>query len=404
MHWLRVSTTLILLCPFGITMSVAQSRPSDEQPIITFVQLTDAHVFDDGWKQPLDTGYRAVGDDWAGLHWAVQEINELVRADEHIDFVVYTGDLGLQNVELEKDCNVAPVGTDLRGLPAIQKHWAVGQLARELNTLAVNTVYFVPGNNDLFKEAVTDSPRHGCFLNLVQSELASFSPPSPVQLKELKAANPVSVNGIRLAGLNSASFKALTNYQRDCPAAGEGCPVSEMASLQTLIRADSREPILVFTHVPDLKDPYRGDRAWDVTPGVRTTWEGLACDSKVLAIFAGHFHDSDRNFYGTTTGTRNLTVSPCVATKTWVAPPLAIKNQNDRKPGARGLLLVEVFKSGMPVVKVYWFDAPVTPSQPKVVCNRTLLWITYSSFAILLLFALFVAMVRRASRDSSPSR
>lgn len=395
----RIAITLLLLL-YWSAPAVGQSTPPEEQPILTFVVLTDAHVLDDGYKQPMDSRFRILGEDWKALHWAVRDINDMVRADQPIDFVVFDGDMGLQNVEFGKDCGAVPLDLDLESVPAIQSQWATKQIALELNTLAVNTIYFVPGNNDLVKEAVTDAPRHGCFVKLLQSELSSFSPPSPVRVMELGTRNAVSLNGIRLAGLNSASFKALTNYQRDCPAAGNGCPALEIASLQALVKPSSHEPLLLFTHVPDLKDPYRKTPAWDITAGVRTSWEKFACDSTVLGVFAGHFHDSDRTLYGTTTGTRNLTVSPCVAAKTWLAPPLAIKNQTDSKPGARGLLLVKIFKGKKVLVTVHWFDNLYTPVPPRAACNRGLLWIAFSSLAILLLFALFVAMLRRAGQSS----
>src|SRR5258706_6756000 len=400
-HWLQVAITLSFLWYWGTAGSIGQTTSSEDQPLLTFVVFTDAHVFDDGWKQALDSRFRYISDDWRALHWAVGEINDLVRADERIDFVVYDGDLGLQNVDLEKDCKVAPLGLDVESVPVIPSTWAVRQIALELNTLAVNTIYFVPGNNDLVNEAVTDAFRHGCFIKLLQSELASFSPPSPVRVTALGARNSATVNGIQVAGLNSASFKVLKNYQRDCPAGGEGCPTWEIASLQTLIGTSSHLQLLLFTHVPDLKDPYRKAPAWDVPAGVRTSWEKFACNPSVLAIFAGHFHDADRNSYGTTSGTRNLTVSGCVAAKTWVTPPLALKNQSDSKPGARGLLLVKVFKGGRIAVTVHWFDNPNTATLPKAASNRTLLWILCSVFTIVLVFTLFVVMVRRAASSST---
>jgi len=339
----------VLLCCFSF---------AEDKPALTFVQITDAHVFDEGYNQKTDSGYKSVGEDWSSLHWAVQRINELIRAGERIDFVVYTGDLGLQNVELDKDCTVVPAKVLLEGLPPIKKEWAVGKIARELNTLAVTSVYFVPGNNDIINEAVTDAARPACFVKLVQTELSSFAPPSPVHITELKSATAVSLNGFRLVGLNSASFKSDDNYKKDCPAAGEGCPEVEMDALQKLVSAWLGDPILIFTHEPDLKDPFRLGPTWKISDPVRAKWKTAACDNKVMGIFAGHFHDSDRNLYGSTTATRNLIVpdSECVAKKTWVAPPLAIKNQTDKDPGARGLLLVKVFKDEIKS-DVYWYES-----------------------------------------------
>ena len=245
---LRIFVVVFLLCCFSF---------AEDKPVLTFVQITDAHVFDDGWNQSVDSGYKSVGDDWASLHWSIEQINGMVRAGEHIDFVVFTGDLGLSNVDLREDCLVVPTKVDPKGLPPIKNEWAVRKLASELNTLAVNTVYFVAGNNDLSREAVTDAGRPKCFVKLVQYELMSLTPPSPIHFTTLRTSSAVSLNGFRLAGLNSASFKDDANYKDDCPLAGDGCPDVEIASLQKLVSASSSEPILLFTHIPDLVDPYR---------------------------------------------------------------------------------------------------------------------------------------------------
>ena len=346
---LRVFLAVVFLCCFSL---------AEDKPALTFVQITDAHVFDDGWSLKTDSGYKSVGEDWSSLHWAVGQVNDLIRKGEHIDFVVYTGDLGLQNVELDKDCGAVAIKASIQGLPPIKKDWAVEKIANELNTLAVTTIFFVPGNNDIANEAVTEAARPGCFIQMVQSKLASFTPPSPVHISELQTGTPIHLNGFRLIGLNTASFKKADNYKKDCPSAGYGCPEVGISSLKTAAyEILSREPILLFTHVPDLKDPFRGGPAWDIDGGLRTEWNNAACNKNVLGIFAGHFHDSDRNLYGSTTATRNLIVtgSECVAKKTWVAPPLAIKNQTDQKPGARGLLFVKVFENGEIKVEVHWY-------------------------------------------------
>jgi len=345
---LRLLFVVVLLCYFSL---------ADDKPALTFVQITDAHVFDDGWNQPVDTGYKSVGDDWSSFHWAIQQINEMVRSGEHIDFVVYTGDFGLSNVELHKDCLVVPTKVDPKGLPPIRNEWAVRKLASELNTLAVNTVYFVAGNNDLSREAVTDAGRPKCFVKLVEYELESLTPASAVHFSTLRSTSAVSLNGFRLVGFNSASFKDDTNYKDDCPLAGDGCPDVEIASLQTMVSASSSEPILLFTHIPDLVDPYRKRPNWKINDEVRKEWKAAACDKEIAGIFAGHFHDSGRNLYGTTTGTASLVVpgSECVAKKTWVTPPLSIKNQIGKSPTARGLSVVRIFKDGQVKADVRWY-------------------------------------------------
>src|SRR6185437_4651082 len=143
---------------------------------------------------------------------------------------------------------------------------------------------------------VADSRRLDCFLNAVQS--AAKRLPVPLQLAKLDADSKVEINGIHLAGLNSASFKDDKNYSGPCntrPAAAdaamlrEACPFSQIALLR---KFNSEGPLVLFTHVPDLKDPYRKSASWTVASRIRQTWEQQVCAPAVLAVFAGHFHDS----------------------------------------------------------------------------------------------------------------
>jgi hypothetical protein len=60
-----------------------------ERPSATFVQLTDAHLFDD--NEVANS---------AALDWAVARVNRLAATGTAIGFVVYTGDLGLSKLPL----------------------------------------------------------------------------------------------------------------------------------------------------------------------------------------------------------------------------------------------------------------------------------------------------------------
>jgi hypothetical protein len=132
------------------------------------------------------------------------------------------------------------------------------------------------------------------------------------------------------------------------------CPQSEVGLLSEQV--DAGAPTLLFTHVPDLKDPFRKQPAWDLDSRVRRQWEGEASRANVLGIFAGHFHDASRSLYGTTAGVRGLAVESSVAAKTYVAPPLAIKNQVGRRETARGFLVASVRHDGVSKVAVQWFE------------------------------------------------
>src|SRR5258706_13430648 len=68
---------------------------------VTFVQWTDPHVFDAGKGRHAEGVREEELDNWAAFHWAVLETNRLVLTERRtIDFVVITGDFGLENVQL----------------------------------------------------------------------------------------------------------------------------------------------------------------------------------------------------------------------------------------------------------------------------------------------------------------
>jgi hypothetical protein len=119
-------------------------------------------------------------------------------------------------------------------------------------------------------------------------------------------------------------------------------------------QVDAGAPTLLFTHVPDLKDPFRQQPAWELDGPVRRAWEGEASKSNVLGIFAGHFHNPSRSLYGSSAGVRGLAVESHVAAKTYVAPPLAVKNQSGTRAPARGFMLVTANHTGISHTEVQW--------------------------------------------------
>jgi len=196
----------------------------------------------------------------------------------------------------------------------------------------------------------------------------------------LESNSSFTVNGIQLAGLNNASLKSEKNYLPWCsehpiaPVAPEilsDCPKAQVERLLKMLDAD--QPTVVFTHIPYLKDPYppRAKElpgAWDIPQTLRSQWEQVACKSNIVGIFAGHFHDSNRNTYGAK-GHRSLQLSECVSNKTWVAPPLAQRYQQEQVLQARGFLLVTMTRREVTGCSIYWLPnasgngADVSPCQ-----------------------------------------
>jgi CBS domain-containing protein/predicted MPP superfamily phosphohydrolase len=359
----KYSLPPIALFLFVVAWSLRGDAPQPPKAgEVRFAQLTDAHIFDDGYKQATPQALRQAANDREALHWAINQVNRAVASGTTIDFVAYTGDLGLQNVSIPSEgvCHALPIEPD-PGLPQTNLAWGVKEIAEELNQLAVPKVFFVAGNNDIKDEKVTDR-RFDCFMEELQKKVRSS-----LEVRTLRADCSININGICIAGLNSASFKDQKNYDKACLQPGAdaalkwACPKPQMEALQQLSRG--RVPVLLFTHVPDLIDPFRREPSWKVPNDIRGLWQKEVCGPNVIAVFAGHFHDSNRKIYGSNSTTKDLANSACVAQKTWVAPPLAMKNQEQIFAGARarGFLIATVADGKVAKVQTNWFDAPVPP-------------------------------------------
>jgi hypothetical protein len=276
----------------------------------------------------------------------------------------------------------------------------VDETLREFDRLNVRTVFLLPGNNDLVTEAILDTDRFNCFLGLLKSANAASQKQTGKKVLQIETLtlNPVPINGVLFAGLNSASFKEAKNYTSPCgnqtgpnkTLLSVTCPD---AQFDALLGWKGSGSIYLMTHVPDLIDPYRKVPSWDLDKNDQLAWDSL-CNTRIAAVFAGHFHSADRANYGTNIRPASLGISGCSAAKTWVAPPLAAKNQTDRGHQARGLLLATVNAGAVQHVRICWYpdcDVP-SPAKPNPQPNRLPLEIG-AGVVIILLILLILAVV-----------
>lgn len=423
--------------PTPLTVLSSDAGPPTRR--VSFVQWTDPHVFDAGKGRHAEGVQEEALDDWAAFHWAVMETNRLVLAEHRsIDFVVITGDFGLENVQLPPvkeghvnagDCPHRRPGEE-GPIETVPLDEAAAAVARELSALVVKKVYLVPGNNDLCNEDPNDEYRWAEFVLVLQETIkkqdvarkASLKeswknaasvepPPMPVVVDltymlsrlyytrqdprivalfadgsrpkpDLVPSIPPVVNGIYLLGLDSSFFK-----RHDDPklqTAADNASSAEMEFISRRITPGAS--YLIFTHIPDLRDPYAGSGAqetsanvpqpssmgaklraatelatqatnqslknnltssWKLPDQARQRWQDKILNrSEVLGIYAGHFHTGSRDLYPHNFGYAQPDKN--TAAKFWLAPPLAEKYQWGLPPEqtARGMLLVSVNANG----------------------------------------------------------
>jgi hypothetical protein len=305
---------------------------------VTFVQFTDAHLFDSAKHRSTQAGFEDYLDNRSSLAWAVRTINGLSLRVKCLDFVVFTGDFGLEDADPAK--SAAEVATFFRAL-------------------STKEILLVPGNNDLKNEDPRDVVRFRSFVD----ELARLLPEH--QVVDVSRTSE-TVNGIHIVGMNSATFK---NDGGALTASNAADQLTEMRRVDAEVQGAGSS--IIFTHIPNLEDPYRGDDnkargAWNVSPDILRLWQKIIKNDQVLAVFAGHFHDARPEIYRQDYGWAEKKPSRVEGKKTWVAPPLAVKFQSEAKTQARGLFLVTVTKGGTVEVLPKWFtysDSAAVPDK-----------------------------------------
>jgi hypothetical protein len=383
---------------------------------LRFAQISDVHLFDAGYKCSGLYVQREYDENINALRWSMDEVSRRWKSGEKIDFVVFTGDLGIANLagtpathtppDSNSKCSDADDPSSSFG-PIRQMDFATAEsiVAQLLDHLPASVpVYFLPGNNDLTDEDPGTLSRYEQFV----SGLRTLTRGRVVDLND----QAISVKNYTLVGLNSAGFKPQSYTDSSSGEINEGVIVSrgtitsgpetfycdELKNVGSGSRADAKAkaigtfntlvsgtgPYLVFTHEPDLQDPYPGRRqaekasggscefrsTWLLTEDARRVWIENGLDNpKIVAVFAGHFHSDSPLLYGgpfINSAVNTIYTASLGAGKsgvrlggfapTFVTPPIAVKLQWTSYPyGARGMMFVSV-NNGVVSAQVdpYW--------------------------------------------------
>ena len=395
-----------LILAFAATALVSHGGAQGK---LRFVQITDVHLFDAGhncYEPDVAVEHDAAIN---GLKWAVDKINQENDAAA-IDFVVITGDFGIANLigdatpphdrPKRNACHPdTPASNQFGPTKPETIETAAVNVAGFLRELNVRSIYLLPGNNDvpdnklLGIEDPEDRKSYGRFVQALSHELRG-------RVRDLSGiAYPASdapwdhVHGYWLIGLDTASFKpSNTEIEKSLPMAGAApvvqpgggqappCQdpdpdtVTSKARTMQLSRtaahaANASGPFLLFTHIPDLPDPFPDRQlngasdpkkkcsllsSWMLVRESRKAWTGVISNPKLVAIFGGHFHSMEETQYGGPYSAVSAEQSPAVRNM-YVAPPLALKNQWKTHNPRRGLLVVDVQDSRVRNAVIDWY-------------------------------------------------
>jgi hypothetical protein len=376
---------------------------------VTFVQWTDPHLFDAGSGRHGEGVQEEALDNRSALHWAVLETNRPALSEHPtIEFVVITGDFGLENVQLPERTGVVgkkcdcPRRESTREGPVepVTLDQAASEVARELSALVVKRIYLIPGESDICHEDPADMRRWAEFVFALTAKIQSqhdglvanlsvgypkvkndrlvvpaapqvvdltytlrrlYDDRDPRVLALFADGNaperlpdvPASVNGFYLLGPNSSYFKPHEgNFQKQADQQSK----RELEFLRSQIVPHASH--LIFTHIPDIDDPDRAsaeqqksapDKAssWKFLHTARKSWHNILTQDEALGVFAGHFHSSRREIYP-----HNFDYGQkpdqLIARKFWLAPPISASHQwmLPWEKSARVLLLVSLTGNG----------------------------------------------------------
>ena len=400
------SAALVLKILLGVFLSHIWSG-GNVAAQVRFVQITDPHLFDKAERKKNEEIFID----------AIWEINKLQTKDGPYDFVVVTGDIGVESIVRNE------------GEKAIGKN--AKMMADKILALSeVKQWLFVPGNNDL-QDELPHTIRH--YHQFIEA-LRLSSEPRGIKVEDLcprESRPPYTLkNKYVFIGFNNASFKNNNDFLRlseksttqsapnDCASLvremnsclektpndqkpnndDSNCSSArtircfqsrEIERISGLIKSAQKDKqfVFIFYHIPDVDDPYlmsglpddwklhdflrireaakiitgsdHVNSSWFIDQSLRNEWESIIKMENVKGLFAGHLH---HNYPDTYERYPNEAHS-----KLYVCPPIALKLQAGKNPQARGFREYSINEQGNidPAGRngsvtnrppIYWYD------------------------------------------------
>jgi hypothetical protein len=309
-------------------------------------------------------------------------------------FLVLTGDLGIDPCEIPENQNQPK--EDKRsakdcgsGVKEAERKRQIEKIAELLGKSPVQKIYLVAGNNDIAKESASDEAikYFSQFIKEVQGKLDG-NKDNNVHLYDLTRGYAsdeelatcyadIDDTPYRLIGFPSYSFK---NDVRNVP--DTAAQAEQFKKFQQLLKGakDANRKVLVISHTPEMDDPFvlaqdlqagitppaaidkdlEKSRSkwstWNVRKEVLDGWNEAVASDSVVAVLAGHLHDSHKEVYRQPYEWSSVTEHRASFHKLFLAPPLAVKKQDTSPIQARGFSLVHLGPDGVES-RPFWYDS-----------------------------------------------
>ena len=301
---------------------------------------------------------------------------------------------------------ISPTEDCVKAVDPVKRENQIKVIARVLDKSPVQDIYLVAGNNDIARQSADDTAikYFNDFIDEVQAKLAASK--SSVRLYNLtrcyfSGENPATCfadipnSDYRLIGFPSYSFEKKH----------EKAQTKQFQTFRQLLE-DARQAgkkVLVVSHTPEMDDPYllaqeryvnptrsptvtptpaesaspakketekrqTGNQSesaaentqsssvatWKVSDDLLDGWKEAVASDSVVAVLAGHLHDSHKEIYR-----RPYPWSSGSQTtfhKLFLAPPLAVKNQDNSPIQARGFSLIHLQPDHI-ASRLYWYNS-----------------------------------------------
>lgn len=366
----RIRSILLILVLNCFLCAAASAQATN------FVQITDPHLFD---KEQAGIENRAA------LAACIKKINERMDEKAAYQFVIVTGDIGIENLVSNLD-----EATGKQTLEPDQAKWKLrieegaAQMAAILSASKVRDWLFLPGNNDLFDEN-PDTTYYRLFIKKLKEKLPGLQV-TDLCPEETGADDHQQgihrVGGYAFIGFNNASFKNnASDKDNDARERIEKNKDKQLKYVQQVVDRLKAEDITcayIFYHIPELDDPYivlneaagvldkrkaYADNpypysSWFVHKEVHKAWQtGVVFNPKVCGRFAGHYHDWRRDTYQSYHWMKTADFPSGSLLKLYICPPIAIKRQDNTPSQARGFQEVGIDATGKASVRILWYDS-----------------------------------------------
>ena len=292
----------------------------------------------------------------------------------------------------------------------------IEETAKALSESPVPNIYLIAGNNDIARESAGDDALRyfNKFIDEVQAKLTESK--SSIHLHNLTRCYASGENSAtcyadipnsdyRLIGFPSYSFKNSKDETGEDHAEAQAKQF-EMCRQLLEDAQQAGKKVLIISHTPEMDDPFalaqaryvnptstatptptsaeavttakkgqqteagsetktknqaetKTDKSpsvstWKVSKEVRDGWKDLLATDSVVAVLAGHLHDSHKEIYQRPY--KWSSGSQMAFQKLFLAPPLAVKNQDKSPIQARGFSLIHL-KPDRVVSRLFWYDS-----------------------------------------------